>query len=169
MSDKEFQEVSVEAEAPEAEEIVVEAIEPEADPEPEAVVGAVAPVAAEPKPKPIVIPIAVDINKVYEALPEPAGPAVVGLGEVDDVHLGACVFKNDKARKSLSVHHLQRRLAELGYNEASLDKDGYFGDLTLAAVVRFQANSKKLEQTGTLDEATFKAIFKGDPNVRVNV
>lgn len=169
MSDKEFEEPAVEAELPEADEIVVEAIEPEADPEPEAVVGAVAPVPAAPKPKPMVIPIPVDINKVYESLPEPAGPAVVGIGEVDDVYLSSCIFKNVKSRKSLTIHHLQRRLIELGYAEASFDRDGYFGDPTLLAIKRFQSENKKLEQTGSLDEATFKAIFKGDPNVRVNV
>jgi peptidoglycan hydrolase-like protein with peptidoglycan-binding domain len=52
---------------------------------------------------------------------------------------------------------------------AGLDRDGYFGDTTLLAVTRFQSDRNKLEQTGSLDEATFKAIFKGDPNVRVNL
>jgi hypothetical protein len=163
MSDKEFEEPVVESDIPELDETVVE----EAEPEP--IVGAVAPAPAARKQKPIVIPVAVDINKVYEALPEPAGPAVVGMGEVDDVYLSSCIFKNVKSRKSLTVHHLQRRLVELGYTEAGFDRDGYFGDTTLLAVTRFQSDRDKLEQTGSLDEATFRAIFKGDPNVRVNL
>jgi peptidoglycan hydrolase-like protein with peptidoglycan-binding domain len=160
MSEKEFEEPAVEADL-----MDVEEAEAEAEVEIEPVVAE----APKPRGKPIVIPIAVDINKVYDALPEPAGPAVVGMGEVDDVHLNSCIFKNVKSRKSLTVHHMQRRLVELGYAEADLDPDGYFGDTTLMAITRFQSDNSKLERTGSLDEATFKAIFKGDPNVRVNV
>jgi hypothetical protein len=158
MSDKEFEEPAVESDLTDVEEV-------EAEP----AVASVVPEPPRPRDKPIVIPIAVDINKVYDALPEPAGPAVVGMGEVDDIHLSSCIFKNTRSRKSLTVHHMQRRLVELGYAEAGFDPDGYFGETTLLAITRFQSENKKLEQTGSLDEATFKAIFKGDPNVRVNV
>jgi hypothetical protein len=146
---------------PAVEEVVVEeVVEPEAEPE----------VVEAPKPKPLPIkvsvPVAVDINAVKDALPEPAGPAVVGNGEVDEVFLSACVYRNVNAQKSLTVYHLQRRLAELGFVEADLDKQGFFGGATKLAVKNFQA-SKKLDVTGVVDAVTFKTIFKGDPNVKV--
>lgn len=128
-------------------------------------------VVVEPKtPKPlptrVTVPVAVDINAVKDALPQPAGPAVVGNGEVDEVRLSACVYKNVNAQKSLTVYHLQRRLVELGFVEADLDKQGYYGGPTKLAVKNFQA-SKKFEATGIVDAVTFKAVFKGDPNVKV--
>ena len=123
---------------------------------------------AEPKPLPVrvTVPVAVDIDAVKDSLPEPAGPAVVGNGEVDEVRLSACVYKNVNAQKSLTVYHLQRRLVELGFVEADLDKQGYYGGPTKLAVRNFQA-SNKLEATGIMDAVTFKAVFKGDPNVKV--
>lgn len=126
------------------------------------------PVAKPIKPavKKYAEPVAVDINAVIESLPEPAGPAVVGNGEVDDVLLSSCVYKNMYARKSLTVHHLQRRLTELGYVEAGLDKDGFYGDRTKQAVTQFQI-ANKLDSSGLMDAATFKLVFKGDPNVKV--
>jgi hypothetical protein len=127
-------------------------------------------VPAQPAPKPQVSkfaePVAVDINAVIDSLPAPAGPAVVGLGEVDDVLLSSCIYKNKYARKSLTVHHLQRRLSELGYTQAGLDKDGYYGDLTKAAVLEFQL-ANNLSDSGMVDAVTFELIFKGDPNVKV--
>jgi hypothetical protein len=126
------------------------------------------PTPPTPKPLPIrvSVPVAVDIDAVKDALPQPAGPAVVGNGEVDEVKLSACVYQNTSSQKSLTVHHLQRRLIELGFAEAGLDKDGYYGGATKAAVRNFQA-SKKLDVTGVMDAVTFKAVFKGDPNVKV--
>ncbi len=126
------------------------------------------PTPPTPKPLPVrvSVPVAVDINAVKDALPQPAGPAVVGNGEVDEVKLSACVYRNSNSQKSLTVHHLQRRLIELGFAEAGLDKDGYYGGPTKAAVRNFQA-SKKLDVTGVMDAVTFKAVFKGDPNVKV--
>jgi hypothetical protein len=148
---------------PEVEEVVVEAEAVELEAE--------EPVAVEPvKPKPLPIkvsvPVAVDINTVKEALPEPAGPAVVGNGEVDEVFLSSCVYRNIHSQKSLTVYHLQRRLSELGFPEADFDKQGFFGGPTKLAVKNFQA-SKKFDVTGVIDAVTFKAIFNGDPNVKV--
>ena len=128
--------------------IVVEAIEPEPAPEPE-------PVPA-PKAK----------AKVREEDTE--ATHVVGLGDKDEVLLAQCVYKNMYARKSLTVHHLQRRLAELGYGDASADLDGWYGDLTKESVRQYQGDNK-LEATGVMDADTFKRIFKGDPNVMVVV
>jgi peptidoglycan hydrolase-like protein with peptidoglycan-binding domain len=98
-------------------------------------------------------------------VPVPSAPkAAVSGADTDEVHLANCVYKNTAARKSLTVHHLQRRLAELGYNEAMTDKDGWLGDETKTAIEKFQKD-KGLEPNGVVDEATFTAIFKGDMNV----
>ena len=137
-------------------------------PQPEPVVVAV------PEPEPVVIP---------EPTPEPAvavvetpkpkakassRSAVVSGGEKDDVFLANCVYKNVYSRKSLTVHHLQRRLTELGYVEANADKDGWLGDLTKAAITKFQKD-KGLNATGQVDADTFTKIFEGDSNVNVNL
>jgi peptidoglycan hydrolase-like protein with peptidoglycan-binding domain len=89
--------------------------------------------------------------------------AAVSGADKDEVRLSACVYKNMYARKSLSVHHLQRRLAVLGYNNADADKDGWYGDLTCDAVAAFQAD-KKLDGAGHMNAETLKAIFAGDPH-----
>jgi peptidoglycan hydrolase-like protein with peptidoglycan-binding domain len=112
-----------------------------------------APVVAEPEDKKSVSPPA-------------AKYAVVGNGETDDVILSKCVYKNAYARKSLTVHHVQRRLVELGYRDAGTDKDGWYGDLTKKAVSELQADLG-IEGDGTMDAETFAAIFSGDHNVTV--
>ena len=93
--------------------------------------------------------------------------ATVSGNAVDQVLLSSCVFKNRFARKSLSIHHIQRRLAELGYPDAASDRDGWYGDLTAAAVAVFQAD-EGLEATGTIDMTTLNALFHDDPNVVVS-
>jgi hypothetical protein len=98
-------------------------------------------------------------------VPVPSAPkAAVSGADADEVYLANCVYKNPAARKSLTVHHLQRRLVELGYNEAMTDKDGWLGDETKTAIEKFQ-KLEGLEPNGIVDEATFLAIFKGDMNV----
>lgn len=121
--------------------VVVE--EPTPEPEP----------APEPTPKP-------------KAKPAAEATHVVGNGDYDQVFLKQCVYKNMYARKSLTVHHLQRRLAELGYGDAAADRDGWYGDLTMESVKAFQGDNK-LEATGVMDATTFERIFAGDPNVKV--
>lgn len=107
----------------------------------------------------------VDIPAVVVETPIPSAPkAAVSGADTDEVYLANCVYKNTAARKSLTVHHLQRRLAELGYNEAMTDKDGWLGDETKTAIEKFQKD-KGFEPNGVVDEATFTAIFKGDMNV----
>lgn len=106
-----------------------------------------------------------------QSTPEPVEPAVYQAavtGDHDDVYLDKCIVKNLHNKKSLTVHHLQRRLWELGFTSAADDKDGYYSDLTIDAVAAFQA-ANGLEETGIVDEETFKAIFKGDPIVVVHV
>lgn len=108
----------------------------------------------------------VDINKVRESLPKPATASVVSGKEVDDVALSSLVFKNHLNKKSLSVHHLQRRLNELGFTSAFLDKDGWFGDGTKIAIEDFR-RSRELPQVGLIDAETLLAIFKDDKGVNV--
>jgi hypothetical protein len=112
------------------------------------------------------IPRKVDIEAVREAMPEPAGPAVVGFGERDDVLISALVFKQNNQTKSLSVYHLQRRLGELGYSEGTRDRPGSYGDLTSVAVAKFQRDHG-LTISGHMDRITAEAIFDGDPNVQL--
>lgn len=102
-------------------------------------------------------------KKLKQVRAEP-GPAVVSGGVTDDVYLDRCVFKNLYARKSLTVHHLQRRLAELGYTEVLTDKDGWYGDITRDAVTAWQTDNNT-DATGIIDAATFLGIFKDDINV----
>jgi|LakMenEpi03Aug12_release.lakeMendotaPanAssembly.Ray.scaffolds.fasta_scaffold344920_3 hypothetical protein len=95
-----------------------------------------------------------------------AGAAVVSGGMYDDVSLDRCVFMNVYNRKSLTVHHLQRRLSELGYSDVLTDKDGWYGDITRDAVASWQSDNN-LEGDGTMTAETFKKIFDGDTNVNV--
>lgn len=95
----------------------------------------------------------------------PAGAAVSGQ-ERDTVSLAACVFKNRFQKKSLSVHHVQRRLAELGYPDAYTDKDGWYGDLTMQAVRQYQA-AEGIEGDGIINMATLESLFHDDRNVTV--
>jgi hypothetical protein len=92
---------------------------------------------------------------------------VVGSGETDPVFLSRARYKNPLTRKSLTVHHLQRRLAELGYS-AGADQDGLYGDITLAAVAEYQKDEGiDTDSPGAMDEETLTSIFRDDPNVRV--
>ena len=96
----------------------------------------------------------------------PTTYAVVSGGDIDPVHLSKCVYKSLTHKRSLTVHHLQRRLKEWGFVDAYLDKDGYFGDLTLKSVNEFRA-AKGIVSDEAMDAATFSAIFEGDTNVSV--
>jgi hypothetical protein len=117
-------------------------------------------VVEEPKPEPVpeVKPIPV--------VAKPAEKHVVGTGDTDDVYLAKCVYKNIYERKSLTIHHLQRRLEELGYKDVVGDKDGWLGELTMMSVEKFQKD-KGLAATGKVDADTFSKIFEGDTNVNV--
>jgi peptidoglycan hydrolase-like protein with peptidoglycan-binding domain len=55
---------------------------------------------------------------------------------------------------------------EWGYMDAYLDKDGYFGDLTLKSINEFRT-AHGIESNLPLDAETFSAIFEGDTNVNV--
>jgi hypothetical protein len=108
------------------------------------------------------VPTPVTPEQIAERRNEaPINPEVVGNGVVDEVRLDSCVYKNELSRKSLTVHHLQRRLNELGYAIALQDKDGWFGDYTLMAVNEFRTE-KGLPESPKIDAETFLAIFDGD-------
>jgi peptidoglycan hydrolase-like protein with peptidoglycan-binding domain len=128
---------------------------------------AVAPAVVVEDPK-YATPVAVTREDIENYLPTPAGPAVVGSGEVDDVVLSSCVYKNDANRRSLTVYHVQRKLIELELLQDGLVKAGYYGDLTKQAVAVFQANNA-IAGDGLMDAVTFAALFEGDPSVRVSL
>lgn len=106
------------------------------------------------------------VEKKPAAVQHIAKDAVVSGGDTDPVYLDKCVYMNVYARKSLTVHHVQRRLAAMGYRDAGSDKDGWYGELTKKAVAEFQ-HDRKLDGDGEMNAATFEAIFAGDPNVTV--
>jgi len=121
------------------------------------------PVAVEePEPEPVPVPEV----KPIPVVDKPTVKHVVGTGDTDDVYLAKCVYKNIYERKSLTIHHLQRRLEELGYKDVIGDKDGWLGDLTMMSVEKFQKD-KGLAATGKVDADTFRKIFEGDTNVNV--
>jgi hypothetical protein len=130
--------------------------------EPEAIVEPTP--APEPEVIPEVVPEPAHVEEPKAHTPK-ANQSVSGNG-VDEVLLANCIYKNVYARKSLSVHHLQRRLIELGFKDADADKDGWLGDETVAAIKNFQA-SKGLDVTGSVDATTLTKIFEGDHNVKV--
>ena len=119
----------------------------------------------EPTPEPLPA-VAVEMPKEEKPKAKKQAPAAVSGERVDEVFLNNCVYKNIYARKSLTIHHLQRRLNELGYKDAYADKDGWFGDLTKLAITNFQKDNG-LPATGEVDATTFTKVFEGDPNVRV--
>ena len=118
-------------------------------------------IVEEPTPEPTPEPVVVEEPKASHQVSH----AVSG-DDVDNVILANCIYKNVYARKSLTVHHLQRRLIELGYKDADADKDGWLGDETVASIKKFQAD-KGMDVTGTVDADTFKKIFEGDVHVNV--
>lgn len=114
---------------------------------------------AQPEPQPEPAPAPVE-----QPAPMPVANAAV-TGDVDEVLLAKCVYENKFERKSLTIHHLQRRLEELGYKDVIGDRDGWLGELTMMSVNKFQQD-KGLEATDkSVDANTFLAIFAGDPNV----
>jgi len=96
-----------------------------------------------------------------------ASPHAVSGKAKDDVMLSRCEYKSATTRKSLTVHHVQRRLIELGYTSVRADKDGWYADATRDAVAKYQASIGG-EATGMMDVATFTALFAGDVNVVVH-
>jgi len=92
---------------------------------------------------------------------DPTG-VVFGNGEKDDIRLDACVYKNLYAKKSLSVHHVQRLLVARGHHEAGGDLDGYYGDGTKYSVAEFQT-ACGLEASGFINAETLTQLAADDP------
>lgn len=119
----------------------------------------------------VVAPVDTEVSEKAEAIVPAASSvpattyAVVSGGDKDEVRLSAIVFENVRAKKSLSVHHLQRRLNEWGFSIAYTDRDGWYGVPTREGINQFQ-EAQGLP-VGELDMITLKAIFEGDTNVRV--
>ncbi len=164
MSEENIQPTELEVDAAAPAPVEVEPTPVEVVPEPEPVVV----VVPEPTPElqPAVAVEVIEQPKVNK--PKASSRHVVSLGEKDSVFLSSCVYKNKFARKSLTIHHLQRRLVELGYNEAYADRDGWLGDLTKLAITKFQVD-KGLNSTGNVDADTFTKLFEGDNNVEINL
>ena len=151
-------------------EIVEEAVEAqvvavEETPEPVAVVEE--PVVVAEEPVAVIEEPAVNKKAARNATPSPVRHVVSG-GDTDDVYLDKCVFKNTFARKSLTIHHVQRRLVELGYRDAGSDKDGWYGDLTQMSIAAFQKD-RSLAGEGCMNSETFVSLFDGDQNVTVHL
>ena len=130
------------------------------------------PVAPAPEPTPEPAP-----QPEPEPTPEPAprkravksGVGIIVSGtDSDDVRLDMCIYKNPATRKSLSVHHLQRRLVECGFNEAGTDKDGWYADATKRAVEQYQAANNRAV-TGAVDADMLVALFADEPFINVIV
>lgn len=128
---------------------VAEVVEPEPVPTPK---------KSKPEPKP-----APSTSSV-----PPTTYAVVGGKKTDDVMLSRAIYKNIKQRRSLTVHHIQRRLVEWGFKEAHIDQDGFYGDRTKKSVALFQ-ESLGLEATGLMNAETMTRLFEGDTNVTLHL
>lgn len=128
----------------------------------------------EPTPAPVVEvpePTPAPVVEEVKVAPTPVSKKqenIASGNNADNVYLANCIYKNKFARKSLTVHHLQRRLNELGYKDAYTDKDGWLGDLTRLAIENFQKD-RGLAVTGNVDADTFTKIFEGDPHVVINL
>jgi hypothetical protein len=128
--------------------------------EPIAIVEEPTPAPVEPEPMPEPIP-------VEEPQPQPAAANAAVTGSSDDVYLSKCVYENKYERKSLTIHHIQRRLEELGYKDVVGDRDGWLGELTMLSINQFQKDRGMEVTDKTVDEVTFISIFAGDPNVNI--
>jgi peptidoglycan hydrolase-like protein with peptidoglycan-binding domain len=95
--------------------------------------------------------------------------AVVGGGDTDPiVYSKARVPGPTEGRKSLTVLHIQRRLADEGFPDAASAPGGRFEALTTRAVSLWQ-ESRKEPATGVLTREQFEALFEGDPNVTLTI
>lgn len=104
--------------------------------------------------------------KAKTASPVKSAPGqVVGKGATDEVFTSR--FDPASRLKSLSVKHLQRRLADLGYPEASADLDGRYGALTVSSVSKWQEDNGY--EVGAITGEQAHELFDGDPNVTVVV
>lgn len=76
-------------------------------------------------------------------------------------------YVSPASNKSLTIYHVQRRIAELGFTEGLADPGGRNGELTQYAVKQWQ-KSVKAQETGILTRKQFEAIFENDPSVSLS-
>lgn len=87
--------------------------------------------------------------------------AVVGKGDRDRVLASA----RNGSGKSLSVHHIQRRLVEWGHGrDVYRDRDGFWREGTSAAFSAF-AKSQGLSDAEHVE--ILRALFENDGNVEI--
>lgn len=134
---------------------------------------------AKPKPpvtEPIVSPAPEEPNQTSATsvgarpVTAPVAPyAVIGTGDTDPIaYSKARVPGPTEGRKSLTVLHLQRRLAEEGFAEAASAPGGRYETLTTRAVQQYQERIGATA-TGVLTREQFSELFKDDPNVTVAI
>lgn len=140
-----------------------EEIIPAGEPEAVVVVEEPTPAPVEPTPEPIPAEVPVEVPQQMPVV----NAAVTGM--TDEVYLSKCVYENKFERKSLTIHHLQRRLEELGYKDVVGDRDGWLGELTMTSVNKFQEDRGLDVTDKSIDANTFTMIFSGDTNVNVNL
>lgn len=92
-----------------------------------------------------------------------SAPGQAVTGATDPVYPSKLIYDPHNL-KSLTVHHLQRRLAEVGYAEAAAGIDGQYDTLTERAFLAWQSDN---DFEGTPDVDQLSALFDGDPNVSV--
>jgi len=114
----------------------------------------------------VVEPVAPKQTKKSAGGVPPTAYAVTGEGATDEVHLSKIVYMNRQQRRVLSVFHVQRRLAEWGFENARAEKPGWYGDVTKDSVAAFQ-KQLGLVETGIVDAETLTRLFEGDTNVTV--
>lgn len=96
-----------------------------------------------------------------------AKDSVVGSGDTDPVmYSKARPARPTEGRKSLTVLHIQRRLAEEGI--PVIAPTGRYEATTEEAVRTYQTRLGG-EATGLLTRAEFTTLFEGDPNVTATV
>jgi peptidoglycan hydrolase-like protein with peptidoglycan-binding domain len=112
--------------------------------------------------------LAAEVKEAGRPTPPPTVPAVISRKKsYDTVSLSATVYKNPVSKRSISVWHLQRRLAEWGHTGGLGERAGWYGDKTKNAVLAFQT-ALGLKATGIVDIETLERVFEGDTNVRIS-
>ena len=94
------------------------------------------------------------------------GPHTITENNRDVLDVNQIVVKNIFRKKSLTIHHIQRVLNELGYTSVNADPDGFYGDGTLDAVRAYQAQTKN-DVTGVLTKEQLTLLFEHDDSAVV--
>lgn len=118
--------------------------------------------AVEIEPEPEVV-----VEEVVEA--EPVAVVVEEVapsnGEVVEVFEDKIIYLNKRAKRSMSVWQVQRRLFDLGYTAVKKAKPGYYEEITQAVIDAYRAENKL--GTGGVDAKFLKALFAGDKSVKL--